>query len=241
MKFLKLSLMELKKIFKAKGVYIGILIAVMFAVAIGIQAKISPASFNSNHVFSFFSSIANLVLIVYGAKSLADEFQIKTSTQLFTSKQSRATILLVKVMSIVLLSVILSVIGAILLITFKYILSEPLTIKIALKDLWVELYTFVIYGFVVSAFGSFVTMFTLNTATSIISTIAAFFIGPNIIAMIMDRYPDLVKILEIIPFYSADCLTSYHNVGILGVLVLILFGFIMFLTNTILMSKQDLR
>ena len=114
MKFLKLSLMELKKIFKAKGVYIGILIAVMFAVAIGIQAKISPASFNSNHVFSFFSSIANLVLIVYGAKSLADEFQIKTSTQLFTSKQSRATILLVKVMSIVLLSVILSVIGAIL-------------------------------------------------------------------------------------------------------------------------------
>ena len=107
MKFLKLSLMELKKIFKAKGVYIGILIAVMFAVAIGIQAKISPASFNSNHVFSFFSSIANLVLIVYGAKSLADEFQIKTSTQLFTSKQSRATILLVKVMSIVLLSVIL--------------------------------------------------------------------------------------------------------------------------------------
>lgn len=237
MKFLKLSLMELKKIFKAKGVYIGILIAVMFAVAIGIQAKISPASFNSNHVFSFFSSIANLVLIVYGAKSLADEFQIKTSTQLFTSKQSRATILLVKVMSIVLLSVI----GAILLITFKYILSEPLTIKIALKDLWVELYTFVIYGFVVSAFGSFVTMFTLNTATSMISTIAAFFIGPNIIAMIMDRYPDLVKILEIIPFYSADCLTSYHNVGILGVLVLILFGFIMLLTNTILMSKQDLR
>ncbi len=240
-KFLKMSVMELGKIFRTKGIYIGIFIAMLFSTAIGIQAKITPQTFNSTHVYSFFSSICNLVLIVYGAKSLADEFQMKTSTQLFTSKQSRTKILLIKNMSMIFLALILAVIGTVILEVFKVVLGDNISASIVLRDLWTEVYTFVLYAFVISTFASFVTILSLNTTTAIVGTLAAFFLAPNIISMMMNKFPKMIKVLEIVPFYSADSLTNYHNVGTTGIIILVFFGVAFLLANITIMNRLDLR
>lgn len=236
-----LSTLELKKIFKNKGIYIGILLSSIFAIAIGMQAKISPTSFSSKHVFSFFASIANLVVIVYASKSLGDEFQLKTSTQLFTSKQSRANILISKALSLTLLAVILGIISAAILITFKFILNEPMTLQIGLNDLWIQIFTFVIYAFVVGTFASLITTINFNTTSTLVTTLSAFWIAPNIISMLIEKFPQAANILRMLPFYSADSLTSYHSVDSIGIIVLIAFGFIVFASNIKLISKMDLR
>ena len=199
-KLLKLSILEFRKMFKTTGIYIGIMIAIAFSVAIGIQARLAPEAFNSKHVFSFFSSIANLVLIVFAAKSLGDEFQLKTSTQLFTSKQPRALILLSRVLSIVFLGLVMAAISSGILITFKLLLNEPMTFSIALKDIWIQTYTFVVYAFVISTFAVLVTTVTLNTTTTMVTTLGAFWIAPNIISMIINKYPQYEKFLNLIPF-----------------------------------------
>ncbi len=241
MKMIKLSFLELKKIFKNKGIYIGILIAIAFAVIIGLQAKAAPKSFNSKHVFSFYGCISNLVLIVFAAKSLADEFQLKTSTQIFTSKRSRTEIVISKVLSIVLLSLIIAVIGSIILIGFKIFLGEAMSINIALKDIWTEVYTFVVYAFVVSSFAVLVAVINLNTTSTIVMNFVAFWIAPNVISMFTSRYAKLEKIFNYIPFYSADSLTSYHNVQVMAVISIIAFGFIFLIASTITINKKDLR
>lgn len=241
MKMIKLSFLELKKIFKNKGIYIGILIAIAFAVSIGLQAKAAPQSFNSKHVFSFYGCISNLVLIIFAAKSLADEFQLKTSTQIFTSKRSRTEIVVSKVLSIVLLSLIIAVIGSIILIGFKIFLGEAMSINIALKDIWTEVYTFVVYAFVVSSFAVLVAVINLNTTSTIVMNFVAFWIAPNVISMFTNRYAKLEKVFNYIPFYSADSLTSYHNVQVMAVISIIAFGFIFLIASTITINKKDLR
>lgn len=241
MKMIKLSILELKKLFKSKGIYIGILIAIAFAVAIGLQAKAAPQSFNSKHVFSFFGSISNLVLIVFASKSLADEFQLKTSTQIFTSKRSRSEIMICKVLSIVLLSLIMAIIGSALLIGFKVFLGESMSISIALKDIWTEIYTFVAYSFVVSTFAVLVSAINFNTTSTIVTSLAAFWIAPNIISMFTSRYEKLEKIFKFIPFYSADSLTSYHNVEAMAVLSTMAFGVIFLIASVATINNKDLR
>ncbi|PRR83235.1 ABC transporter permease [Clostridium vincentii] len=240
-KLFKLSVLELQKIFKTKGIYLGIVIAMLFSIAIGIQAKIAPESFNSKHVMSFFSTISNLVFMVYASKSLGDEFQLKTSTQLFTSKQSRVTIILSKILSIILLSLVMAIISAVIIILFKFVLKEQLTVTIVLSDLWVQIYTFAVYAFVVSTFAILVTTITLNTTSTIVTTLGAFFIAPSIIAMIIDKFPEFENELKLIPFYSADSLTAYHNVGLFGVILIIAFGIIVLISNIMLIKNMDLR
>lgn len=241
MKMIKLSILELKKLFKSKGIYIGILIAIAFAVAIGLQAKAAPQSFNSKHVFSFYGCISNLVLIVFASKSLADEFQLKTSTQIFTGKRSRVEIIVGKVLSLVLLSLIIAIIGSILLIGFKVFLGEEMSIIIAIKDIWTEIYTFVVYAFVVGSFAVLVASINFNTTSTIVTNLAAFWIAPNVINMLTSRYEKLEKVFSYIPFYSADSLTSYHNVQTMAVISIIAFGCVFLIAASITINKKDLR
>ena len=237
----KLALVELKKIFINKGIYIGIIIASLFSIIIGIQAKAAPESFNSKHVFSFFASIANLILIIYASKSLGDEFQLKTSTQLFTSSQSRGRILVGKMLSLIFLALILGIISAAILVPFKVILGEEMTFMIAINDVWTQIYTYVVYAFVVGSFALLVTTFNFNTTSTIVTTLAAFWIAPNIISLVIDRFPQTEKVLSMVPFCSADALTSYHSTTALTLAVLIVFGIVLFETNIKIINKIDLR
>ena len=237
----KLSLLELKKIFMNKGIYCGILIACAFSIAIGMQARVAPDSFNSKHVFSFFASIANLVLIVYASKSLGDEFQLKTSTQLFTSSQSRVKILAGKILSLILLAVILGIISGAILVVFKFILKEEISLMIGLRDIWTQIYTYSIYAFVIGSFSLLVTTFNFNTTSTMVTTLGVFWIAPNIISLVIDRFPQAETLLRMLPFYSADALTSYHDITITALAILIIFGAAVFVSNVKIISKVDLR
>lgn len=237
----KLSLLELKKIFMNKGIYAGILIASMFSIIIGMQAKVAPDAFNSKHVFSFFASIANLVLIVFASKSLGDEFQLKTSTQLFTSRQSRMKILGGKILSLMFLSAILAVISGVILIAFKFILKEDISLMIAIKDMGTQLFSYGLYAFVIGSFALCVTTVNFNTTSTMVTTLSAFWIAPNIISLLIDRFPQGEKLFRLLPFYSADALTSYHDFTAVAVAILAAFGLAVFASNLKLISKIDLR
>lgn len=93
-----LTTLEYKRMFKKKGIYIGVLIATLYALAIAINALSYPAEYSSVYIHSFFSNIAALVILIYSANILSEDFKYKTANIIFTNGYSRYQVVLAKLM-----------------------------------------------------------------------------------------------------------------------------------------------
>lgn len=236
-----LSFLESKKIFKRRGIYIGIFLCILFASAIGYQAMLTPKNFGITHVNAFFASIATIVLFIYSAKTLGDEFDFKTSTQIFTSKVSRVKMIFAKLLSILTIGVILALANTVVSSIFKVALNQSLTLNVLINDLWVNLYIYLIYSFVVGSFTLIISSICLTSISGIIGSIGAFMLGPSVISLISSKAPSLDWITNRIPFYAADRMISSRVYGTYEVISLIVSGIIFITISCIIISKKDLR
>lgn len=236
-----LSVLESRKIFKRRGIYIGLLLSILFASAIGYQATLTPKTFNIRHVNAFFANVATILLFIYSAKALGDEFDLKTSTQVFTSKVSRLKIVISKLLSILVLGVILGIVNTVVSSVFKVALHDSLTLNVVLNDLWINLYLYLIYSFVIGSFAFIITSIYLTSISGIVGNFVGFMILPNVIALISAKVPSLDWITNRIPFYAADNMISNRVYGPYEIMSLIVSGIIFITIAAIVVAKKDLR
>lgn len=236
-----LSVLESRKIFKRRGIYIGLLLSILFASAIGYQAMLTPKTFNIRHVNAFFASVATIIIFIYSAKALGDEFDLKTSTQVFTSKVSRVKIVLSKLLSILVVGAILGVLNTVVSTVFKVALHDSVTLNVVLSDLWTNLYLYLIYSFVVGSFAFIISAIYLTSISGIVANFVGFMILPNVISLISSKMPSLDWITNRIPFYAADNMISSRVYGPYEIISLIVSGIIFITIAAIIVAKKDLR
>lgn len=240
-KIVKLSIMELSKMFKTKGIYIGLLLAIGIATAIGIEAYFYPDMFDTSNVTAFYVVVTNIIIMVYSAKSFGDEFQLKISTQIFTSKLTREQVIIYKFISLLLLSFILVFIETVVFSVFKYILPGELTLEIVIQHMVQELFSFTVYTCVVSTFSILVSLVNFSTTSTLIASFGGFLILPNLLRLVIQKYPELEAIIQMIPFLSADELIASNQIGIMSLIILILCSITFFVMSIICIENKDLR
>lgn len=223
------------------GVYLGLVIAALFAIAIGVQANLSPNTFQLRHVYAFFASVSELVIIVFAAKLIGDEFSYRTSTFLFTNFFSRKQILLAKLVSLIALALLFGVASNLVALGVGLFIGGEGVIESWASGFGRVTLIYVLHAFCVGSFALLVSVLSMNTVAPIIATIIAFWASSSVIGMVAMKYEALAEFVRYIGFYTASTALNTQTYGMPEVTGLLLTGGILIAGAVILLEKKDLR
>lgn len=223
------------------GIYLGLALAILFAVAIGVQAIRVPEAFQLRHVYAFFASVAEITIMVYAAKAIGDEFTYRTSTFLFTTIFSRTQILLAKLSSIVGLGVFFAIVCNLVALIIASFMSGNDVITMWLQDIGEVILIYSVYAFCVGSVAIFISVITMNAMTSIIVSIGAFWVLSSIIGMVVSRFEEISELARYIGVYTASTSLASHSYGGPEMVGLLAMGALFTVGSTVLLERKDLR
>lgn len=239
MTIVRLSLLEVKKIGSRPYSYLVLLVATFASIGMGVEV-LSSDTFSMTHIFLFFAMIAEWIIIYYGAKSLGEEFSVKTSTIIFTKNVSRKIILLSKLTSLALIGLMMGIISSSIAVIFQYLLTGNLTGEFLIKEALFNTIAYILFTMLVGSFGILVASLTMNLTTALLISIVAFQFLPALLEMTVEKFSFLKGGMEYIPFHSAIKFLELHQFGT-ATLFGIIGGIILFtVCSVILIDNKDL-
>lgn len=240
-RIIKLSLLEYKKVMQRPGIYIGMILATLYSLAIAIQAVRYPQAFQAKHVYAFYASIAGIVVFVYAAKSLGEEFKFRTSTALFTNSFPRGHIVFSKLIGLCLVGITLAILNSTIVTISKVFLHNDLTILSVSWDFLRVCFIYIVYTFCVGSFGLLISSISFSTTVSLIVCIASFWFFSSTVDLIVQKFEKIQLIAKAIPFYSASPTLTYFSFGKIEISSLIISGVIFTALSIFILNKRDLR
>jgi len=102
-----ITLVELEKLLKKREFLLGLIMVLVMGGGMTYGAYTFPNSFGVHNVIAFFGNFSSILIMFLAAKSLGEEFDLKTATFVFTSRSSRIQIMIAKIMSVALVSMLL--------------------------------------------------------------------------------------------------------------------------------------
>ena len=111
---ISITLLELEKILKKREFLLGLIMVMVMGGGMAYGAYAFPESFGVHNVIAFFGNFSSILIMFLAAKSLGEEFDLKTATFVFTSRSSRIQIIAAKIMSVALANMLIGLSGGIL-------------------------------------------------------------------------------------------------------------------------------
>lgn len=174
------------------------------------------------------------IILVLSSVSLTQEFSNKTDKMIFTGIFSREEIIISKLVSIIFISAI----GLVF-----YELTEVLGRTFEIEALFTHLCTFLIYSFTI---GSFILMISTITSNFIITGVIGYVLYFDLILVLFSqaleskRSEVLTKVIEQLPFYTANTgffagyYTLYQSIIMIGS------GLLFFVSTCVIINKKSL-
>lgn len=144
-KTINITFLELKKLLEKREFLIGLIMVLVLGGGMAYGAYTFPDSFGIDNVIAFFGNFSSILIMFLAAKSLGEEFDLKTATFVFTSRSSRIQIITAKIAGIALAGMLIGLCGGILYDIAWIICKLPWTITMLLGTVGKELLIYLIY------------------------------------------------------------------------------------------------
>ncbi|MCI8379821.1 MAG: hypothetical protein HFH72_15155 [Lachnospiraceae bacterium] len=197
-------------------------------------------SFGVDNVIAFFGNFSSILIMFLAAKSLGEEFDLKTATFVFTSRSSRIQIITAKIAGIALAGMLIGLCGGILYDIAWIICKLPWTITMLLGTVGKELLIYLIYGFAIGATAVMITCFLNTTITPFIYLIVLFWVMPSVLSLIGQRITVLGKAMDYVLFCLSDQFLMYQDWSIKNIAVFIITGIAFSIAGMAVLQKKDL-
>ena len=88
-KTIHITLLEFEKLWKKREFQLGLMMVLVMGGGMAYGAYTFPESFGVHNVIAFFGNFSSILIMFLAAKSLGEEFDLKTATFVFTSRSRR--------------------------------------------------------------------------------------------------------------------------------------------------------
>ena len=239
-KTISIILLELAKLLKKREFLLGLIMVLVMSGGMAYGAYAFPDSFGVHNVIAFYGNFSSILIMFLAAKSLGEEFDLKTATFVFTSRSSRIQIIMAKIMSIALANILIGLCGGILYDIALIICKQPWTAPMLLGTIGKEILIYMIYGFAVGATAVMITCFLNTTITPFIYLIVLFWVMPSVLNMIAEKITALEKVMEYVLFCISDEFLMYQVWSIKNIAVFIVTGIAFSIAGMAVLQKKDL-
>lgn len=239
-KTISITLLELAKILKKREFLLGLIMVLIMSGGMTYGAYAFPDSFGVHNVIAFFGNFSSILIMFLAAKSLGEEFDLKTATFVFTSRSSRLQIITAKIMSVTLANMLIGLCGGILYGIAWIICKQPWTVSVLFGIIEKEILIYMIYGFDIGATAVMLTCFLNTTITPFIYLIVLFWVMPSILQMIGEKITALEKVLDYVLFCISDEFLMYQVWSIKNIAVFIVTGIAFSIVGMTILQKKDL-
>ena len=239
-KTIRITFLELAKILKKREFLSGLIMVLVMGGGMTYGAYAFPDSFGVHNVIAFFGNFSSILIMFLAAKSLGEEFDLKTSTFVFTSRSSRLQIITAKIMSVTLAGMLIGLCGGILYDIAWIICKQPWTVSVLFGIIGKEILIYMVYGFDIGATAVMITCFLNTTITPFIYLIVLFWVMPSILQMIGQKIAALEKILDYVLFCISDEFLMYQVWSIKNIAVFIVTGIAFSIVGMTILQKKDL-
>ena len=199
-----------------------------------------PESFGVHNVIAFFGNFSSILIMFLAAKSLGEEFDLKTAIFVFTSRSSRIQIVTAKIVSIALSSMLIGLCGGILYDITLIICKQPWTVALLFGIIGKEILIYMIYGFAIGATAVMITCFLNTTITPFIYLIILFWIMPSILQLIGQKITAMGKVMDYVLFCLSDQFLMYQDWSAKNIAVFLITGIVFSITGMTVLQKKDL-
>lgn len=244
-KFIRISSVEAKYVIRNKGFLFGLFLA--FVYLIGIMSFWGDAkSFLDGVTFKvaypFFSDITYYIVITIAATSLSKEFAFKTSRVVFTSGLSRYQVLLVKMSSLLMVSVFIAILHQTVVNIMALLAGDQRDTVSILTNLGTSILVYSLFALFVGSVSFFLTSLLFSRLWTLIIVIFAFIMERQIRAIIMlvggEKYTDF---LNQTPMAIATESFLYNSLSLSKSLILLISSAILLLLTTYILNKREIR
>ena len=182
-KTISITFLELEKLLKKREFLFGLLMSLVMGGGMAYGAYAFPESFGVHNVIAFFGNFSSILIMFLAAKSLGEEFDLKTATFVFASRSTRIQIVTAKIVSIALANLLIGLCGGILYDVAIVICGQPWTASGLLAVIGKEILIYMIYGFAIGATAVMITCVRNSTIMPFIYLIVLFWVMPGILRM----------------------------------------------------------
>lgn len=239
-KTISITLLELAKLLKKREFLLGLIMVLVMAGGMAYGAYAFPDSFGVHNVIAFYGNFSSILIMFLAAKSLGEEFDLKTATFVFTSRSSRLQIITAKIVSVALANMLIGLCGGILYDIALIICKQPWTAPMLLGNIGKEIFIYMIYGFAVGATAVMITCFLNTTITPFIYLIVLFWVMPGILNMIGEKITALEKGMGYVLFCISDEFLMYQVWSVKNIAVFIVTGIVFSIAGMAVLQKKDL-
>ncbi len=235
-----ITLVELEKLLKKREFLLGLIMVLVMSGGMTYGAYKFPNSFGVHNVIAFFGNFSSILIMFLAAKSLGEEFDLKTATFVFTSRSSRIQIMIAKIMSVALVSMLIGLCGGILYDIAWIICKQPWTAAMLFGTIGKEILIYMIYGFAIGATAVMLTCFYNTTITPFIYLMVLFWVMPSILQLIGQKITALGKVMDYVLFCLSDQFLMYQDWSVKNIAVFIITGIAFSIAGMTILQKKDL-
>ena len=239
-KTMSITLLESAKLLRKREFLLGLAMVFLMGGGMVYGAYMFPDSFGVHNVIAFFGNFASILIMFLAAKSLGEEFDLKTATFVFTSRSSRSQIIMAKIVSIALVSMVVGLCGGILYDIAWVICKQPWTAAMLLGIVGKEILIYMIYGFAIGATALMITCFLHTAITPFIYLVVLFWVMPGLLQMIGQKITALGKVMDYVLFCLSDQFLMYQDWSIKNIAVFMVTGIAFSIAGMAGFQKKDL-
>lgn len=239
-KTINIAWLESAKLLKKREFLFGLILVLVMGGGMTYGAYACPDSFGVQNVIAFFGNFSSILIMFLAAKCLGEEFDLKTSTFVFTSRSSRLSIIAGKIVSISVVSMVIGLCGGILYDAALMICRQPWSAAVLAGNVGKEILIYGIYGFAVGAAAVMLTCFYNTTITPFIFLIVLFWVMPGILQLIGQKIAVLEKVMNYVLFCVSDQFLMYQDWSARNIAVFLVTGAVFSAVGMTVLQKKDL-
>ena len=239
-KTIKITLLESAKLLKKREFLLGLVMVLVMGGGMAYGAYMFPESFGVQNVIAFFGNFSSILIMFLAAKSLGEEFDLKTATFVFTSRSSRIQIIAAKIMSVALANMLIGLCGGILYDIAWIICKQPWTVPVLFGIIGKEILIYMVYGFAIGATAVMLACFLNTTITPFIYLIVLFWLMPSILQLIGQKIKALGKVINYLLFCLSDQFLMYQDWSVKNIAVFMISGIVFSFIGMVVLRKKDL-
>lgn len=233
---------ELKKL-HSKSIYLFLLLFCVFTVLDNIlYYKLNiekPDLIVGNFGISLF--LTQLYLIFLASTYITSDFNSGTSRSLYTGVYSRAQVINVKTMFLLVISIILAILNVVIGIVLQAIIVAEFSFSEIFMDGIKLILIYALYFFSVLSFSLFISSIFLNSLYTIVINYAAFVFVGELAAQATQRGSIALKnLIEAFPFYVITNGFNSLHYSMFSVFIIIIFSLLMYSLGLTIFRKRDL-
>ncbi|MGE7674925.1 hypothetical protein ACQKMV_15315 [Lysinibacillus sp. NPDC094403] len=240
---IRVSILEVKQLFKRYGIWLSVFIAVMYTILIYLKKSMYPSPSDLDTYYDYFGDISYYIILIMPSFIVSREFSLKTSRIIFTGSLSRTNIVLSKLLTLLLIGCIVGTIHRLLANLLWIIEHNKFTLVNLTHDILINIINYLLISFFVSGLSfiiGFITFSQIATIVTIISVFSFEGIIRGIILVKLDATTRLAFWIRENPLALVYKGIQYNDITISNSICLALTGLGLFLISLIIINKREI-